>query len=318
MKKKLILLVNLGAPEDLSISSIRRFLRRFLSDKRVVPLSRLIWYPILFLIILPLRSKKLLHKYALIWRQDGTHPLVYYTSRQAQLLQDKLASADTVVDYAFCYGLRPIAERLAAYEATNIEQLTVIPLYPQYSSTTTASVFDQIGDYYRVVKFLPQLTICHGFATQPAYLNAIAAQIKNHWQEHGVSQYLLFSFHSIPVSIIEAGDCYFNECKASFDGICERIQDYAVESKMVFQSKFGKAQWLEPATDHEIIRLANAGVKVIDVICPGFVSDCLETLEEVAISYRELFIKHGGQELRYIPCLNDRDEFIDVLADLSR
>ncbi len=315
--KKLILLVNLGAPETLALGSIRRFLRRFLSDKRVVPLTRLIWYPILFLIILPLRSKKLLHKYSLIWRQDDSHPLVYYTQQQAKLLEQQLASADVIVDYAFCYGLRPIAERLAVHAPAKIEHLTVIPLYPQYSSTTSASVFDQLSDYYKAVKDIPNLKICHGFATHPDYLNAIATQIKNHWQQHGVGQHLLVSFHSIPVAVIDDGDCYFEECQASFAGINEHLRDYGVASQMVFQSKFGKAQWLEPATDREIIRLANSGVKILDVICPGFVSDCLETLEEVAISYRDLFIKHGGQELRYIPCPNDSKEFINVLAKLS-
>lgn len=304
----------------LSERSIRRFLQQFLSDKRVVPLSRLIWYPILFLIILPLRSKKLLAKYRIIWRSDGLHPLVYYTQQQAILLAQRVTkhTDEVIVDYAFCYGTHSIARQLSKnISSTKIDQLTVIPLYPQYSSTTTASVYDQVSKYFIGKTYIPSLKFCNSFASHPAYIDAIVNLIRKYWDSNGPSQYILFSFHSIPQTMIDNGDCYYEECKNSYLAISSQLTNLGVDTAMVFQSKFGKAKWLEPATDKEIVRLAQSGVRLIDVICPGFVSDCLETLEEVAISYRELFIKHGGQELRYIPCLNDNDDLIDVLTELS-
>lgn len=311
---KLILLVNLGSPEELSTISIRKFLRSFLSDQRVVGLPRLFWYPILFGIILPLRVKKLLHKYQQIWHSSNKSPLTYYTQQQALLLQE---NTDALVEYAFCYGENTVHEQLTKLEQQYLfKNIQVIPLYPQYSSSTTAAVFDQIYKYYKTKYFIPSINFVNGFADNRDYILALADSIRKHWQQYGVANKLVVSFHSVPVKLIANGDIYKQECETTFKLLCQELnlsEDMAI---LCYQSKFGKAKWVEPATD-VVIKSIAANTQVCDVICPGFVSDCLETLEEVAMMYRDLFKQYGGSELRYIPCLNDSSELINVLAKIS-
>lgn len=316
--KKLILLVNLGSPEDLNVGAIRNFLRQFLSDQRVVGLPKLLWYPILYGIILPIRAKKLLHKYAQIWLKEHGTPLSYYTRCQAEKLQ-VLVSNNCVVDYAFCYGSRSIAAQLAKLsQEHSFNELAVLPLYPQYSSSTTAAVFDQISEYYSQAYYIPKINFINSFATNPAYIAALASQVREQWLLAGQSDKLMVSFHSVPVKLVESGDSYIQECQATYHLLCQELGLSAEDDAVLcFQSKFGKAQWVEPATDVVIKELATNGVKTLDVICPGFVSDCLETLEEVAIQYHDLFIQSGGVNLNYIPCLNDNPNLIKVLANLS-
>ncbi len=317
--KKLVLLVNLGSPETLSVGAIRNFLRQFLSDQRVVGLPKLLWYPILYGIILPIRAKKLLHKYAQIWLKDHGTPLSYYTRCQAESLQ-KLVGSKYVVDYAFCYGSRSIAARLNELSETHrFSDLTIIPLYPQYSSSTTAAVFDQVSDYYRQAYFVPRINFVNSFATHPAYITALANQVRNQWNKNERGDKLMVSFHSIPVKLVESGDSYIQECSATYQLLCQELGINAeTDAVLCFQSKFGKAKWVEPATEAVTKELAANGVKTLDVICPGFVSDCLETLEEVAIQYHDLFIQSGGTKLNYIPCLNDNQDLIKILSDLSQ
>lgn len=317
MKQKLILLVNLGSPEQLSVGAIRKFLRSFLSDKRVVGLSRLLWYPILYGIILPLRSQKLLHKYEQIWLKEDRAPLIHYTKEQAKLLQEHLQMlGDTTrVGYAFCYGSENISAQLAKYSAEQkISELVVIPLYPQYSSSTTAAVFDQVSRYFQKSYFIPKIKFINSFAGHPLYIQALASKVREHWTNNGRADKLVVSFHSIPVKLVENGDNYIEECHLTYQLLCQELGlNPDVEAKLCFQSKFGRAKWVEPATDATLGILARAEVATVDVICPGFVSDCLETLEEVAIQYRELFVSCGGRELRYIPCLNSSSELAIVL-----
>jgi ferrochelatase len=294
--QKLILLVNLGSPAQLNVGAIRQFLRKFLADRRVVGLPKILWYPILYGIILPLRAPKLLHKYQKIWLDElNKSPLSHYTQLQAQQMAQLLNADDYAVDYAFCYGERNLIEQLAKYNNTELNQLTIIPLYPQYSSSTTAAVFDQLANYYKTSYHIPQIKFIRSYATNQLYIKMIAQQIKDHWQDHGMAERLMFSFHSIPVSLVNNGDSYIAECQQTYQLVCQEL-DICPQTKAVlcYQSKFGKAKWVEPATEQVIQDLAYNSVTTLDVICPGFVSDCLETLEEVAIQYRELFINNGG------------------------
>lgn len=315
---KLILLVNLGSPDSLTTSSIRGFLRSFLSDKRVVGLPRVIWYPILYGIILPIRAKKLLHKYEQIWSENNLAPLVDYTIKQSTMLQNKLG-AETKVDHTFCYGDNNIAERLSKLEQKyNFQNLIIIPLYPQYSSSTTAAVFDQVSSYYKNKYYIPSIKFINSFAGDPSYVSALASSIKKHWNNFGRGEKLVVSFHSVPVKLIDNGDIYIKECETTFALLCKELGFSNDNAVICYQSKFGKAEWVGPATNLVIEGIAKSGIKHIDVICPGFVSDCLETLEEVAIEYKDLFIKNGGLHLNYIKCLNDSEDLVDVLAKISQ
>lgn len=317
MGQKLVLLVNLGSPEQLSVAAIRKFLRSFLSDQRVVGLPRLLWYPILYGIILPLRSKKLLHKYQQIWLENDCAPLIHYTKEQARLLQEHLRATDDTarVGYAFCYGAEDIKAQLVKYSAEQaISELVVVPLYPQYSSSTTAAVFDQISHYYQKSYSVPKIKFINSFADHSLYIQALANQVREHWASNGRGDRLVVSFHSLPVKLVENGDSYVEECKLTYQLLCQALElEPEVEAKLCFQSKFGRAEWVGPATDATLNVLAMAEIATVDVICPGFVSDCLETLEEIAIQNRELYISRGGRELRYIPCLNASSELTIVL-----
>lgn len=313
---KLILLVNLGSPQRFEVKAIRAFLREFLSDQRVVGLPRWLWFPILYGIILPIRAKKLLHKYAQIWHSSGVSPLVFYTQRQVDLLT-KYAKSDDIVDYAFCYGNNSITNKLTQLEKKyTFSKLIIIPLYPQYSSSTSASVFDQISNFYIKRYYIPHIEYINSFASNELYIKALANSVQAHWQKHGKGDKLLLSFHSIPVKLVNNGDTYVDECMQTKDMLSKELGLTDNEIMVSFQSKFGKAEWVTPATDVVIKELATI-TQNIDVICPGFVSDCLETLEEVAISYRELYKINGGNELRYIDCLNDNEDLVKILAQLA-
>ncbi len=315
--KKLILLVNLGSPEALDVKSIKNFLKVFLSDKRVVNLPRYLWYPILYGIILPIRSKKLLHKYQQIWLDGKGMPLSYYTQQQALQLQQEFDNSDTVVDYAFCYGSRTIRERLTHFEASfTIDELIVLPLYPQYSSSTTAPVFDQLSAYYTDKYQIPQIKFINSFAVNRQYIKILADNVRKYWIESQETK-LVVSFHSVPVDLIDNGDSYVKECESTYLALCIELGlDPKLNALLCYQSKFGKAKWVEPATDNTIKSLALSGCKNIVVVCPGFVSDCLETLEEVSQEYRDLFLNNGGKKFGYVPCFNDSFEFINVLKKI--
>lgn len=315
---KLILLVNLGSPDSLTTSSIRGFLRSFLSDKRVVGLPKIIWYPILYGIILPIRAKKLLHKYEQIWSENNLAPLIDYTIKQSSMLQNVLG-AEAKVDYTFCYGDNNVLDKLSQLEREyNFQNLIVIPLYPQYSSSTTAAVFDQIASYYKNKYYIPSIKFINSFADDDSYISALASSIKKHWDKFGRGEKLVVSFHSVPVKLIDNGDIYIKECQLTFELLCKELGLSNDHASICYQSKFGKAEWVGPATNVVIEDIAKSGIKHLDIVCPGFVSDCLETLEEVAIEYRNLFVNSGGLQLNYIRCLNDSEDLVNVLAKISR
>ncbi len=324
-KNRVIILVNLGSPDNLSKKSIRRFLIKFLSDKRVVGLPHLIWYPILYLFILPFRVPKLLIKYSKIWKQNCS-PLIYYTKRQAELLQDFSSSdANTTIRYAFSYSYPTVNDvlndllsknKLKQQNSCEIKSIQFIPLYPQFSSTTMMPIFDSIGKYFRDKKSMPSISIIRGFADNPYYIVAVVQKIKESMMKHGFSGKLIFSYHSLPVSLIEAGDSYFAECMLTTRLIVKELGLKEHEFIITFQSRFGANKWLSPSTIDTLRQLATTGTTSIDIVCPGFVSDCLETLEEIAITNKEAFIKHGGKHYNYISCLNDDTSLIVALNSL--
>lgn len=314
-KKKIILLVNLGSPNELSVSAIRLFLAKFLSDKRVVNLPRILWYPILYGVILPFRSKKLLKLYNKIWHKSGISPLIYYTNAQAEKLAGNYTN-NVIVRSAFCYSDPEIKDLLidmhTQYEITDLK---VIPLYPQFSSTTTLPVFDQVANFYKNKYYLPNIQIVRGFHDNEKYINLITDKIKYSWDKNGKADRLILSYHSLPLNIIAHGDLYYDECKKSSELIAKKLNLTANDYMVTFQSKFGRQKWLTPATNLALMALAQKKMSV-DIICPGFVSDCLETLEEINVTNRELFMLNGGLDYTYIECLNDDDYFVNVIKDI--
>lgn len=282
---------------------MRDYLAEFLSDPRVVEIPRLVWLPLLYGVILRTRPARSAKKYAAIWTAEGS-PLLVHTARQARLLAD--ASGDAV-EYAMRYGeprIAPALERLRG-----CSELTIVPLYPQYSGSTTGSVFDVVGEKHRVVK---------DFHEHPAYIAALAANVRRHWEAKGRGAMLVMSFHGLPKRAVARGDPYEQHCNVTAKRLAQALGLRADEWRLTFQSRFGPAAWLEPYTEPELIALARRGVERVDVVCPGFVADCLETLEEIGIGARAAFLAAGGRELQLIPCLNESPEWIAALREIAR
>ena len=308
-----VLLVNLGTPDAPTAGAIRRYLREFLSDRRVVELPRVLWLPVLYGFILPFRPAALAKKYRLIWTAEGS-PLLAISRRQAQRLRDALPGWQVAL--AMRYGSRSIAEALRGLEERGVTRLVVLPLYPQYSGTTTASVLDAVAAELGRRDAPPELHTINQYYDHPAYIAALADSVRTHWRERGRGDYLLISFHSIPQRYVDNGDPYFEQCRQTAAGLAQALQLDPANWSVSFQSRLGRAPWLQPYTDLEVPRLAKAGVKTLDIICPGFSADCLETLEEVAIRYAQDFERAGGKKLRYIPALNDSPAHVDALAQI--
>lgn len=314
---QVVLLVNLGSPNELKVSSIRVFLRKFLSDKRVVGLPRILWYPILYGIILPIRAKRLLKQYRYIWKNSSS-PLIYYTQAQQALLQGK-CMGDKIIAHAFSYAQPDVGNVLNhLHRQVNISRLVVLPLYPQFSSTTTSAVFDQVAGFYADKKFLPELKFIRDFHDNDYYITAVASSITEHFAKHGKAEYLVFSYHSLPLKIIQSGDKYLEQCLNSSRLIAAKLNLKQEDYIITFQSRFGGGKWIAPATAATLVNLAQDGVKHVAVVCPGFISDCLETLEEIDVTNRNLFIKNGGNKYHYIPCLNDSNRCIDLIHQLVK
>lgn len=306
-----LLLVNLGTPSEPTAAAVRRYLAEFLHDRRVVPLTRWLWCPLLHFVILPLRGPKVARKYAEIWLDEGS-PLAVHTRRLAEAVQARLPGVR--VAHAMRYGEPALAPAIRALRARGATRVLVLPLYPQYSTTTTASVVDVAtreagNDVLRVVE---------DYADDAGWVAAMAASIRAHWRQHGRGERLLFSFHGIPQRLVDAGDPYRRRCEASVAAIVAELALRPDEYQVAFQSRFGREPWLQPATDDTLRALARAGVRRIDVVCPGFAVDCLETLEEIAMQNADLFRGAGGDILSYIPCLNEAPAHADALAALAR
>lgn len=313
-----MLLVNLGTPAAPTASAIRRFLREFLSDPRVVELPRIVWLPLLYGLILPLRPARLAEKYRAVWTDQGS-PLLQISKRQAQALAAELSrrqGVEIAVGLGMRYGEPSIDAALRDLESQGVRRLLVLPLYPQYSATTTASAFDAVFVQLRNRRALPELRTINQYHDHPGYIAALADSVRTHRAAKGSGDHLLMSFHGIPQHCVDRGDPYFDQCQETGQLLAQALHLESGRWSISFQSRLGKAQWLQPYTDAEVRRLAAAGIKTLDVICPGFSADCLETLEEVALRYAEDFKNAGGKELRYVPALNDAPAHIGVLADL--
>lgn len=316
-----VVLVNLGTPTAPTAAALKRYLREFLSDRRVVEIPRLVWWPILHGIILNTRPAKSAEKYATVWTPEGS-PLKVHTERQTQLLAAELAAAghrDLIVDYAMRYGQPSIPATLARLKAEGCTRILLVPLYPQYAGSTSATVLDEACRWLTKTRRQPELRTQPGFCDDPGYIAALAASVREHWAEHGrpTSGYrLLMSFHGVPRVTLDQGDPYHCQCLKTGRLLAEALALTPEEHLVCFQSRFGRAEWLQPYTAPTLQALARGGVGRVDVICPGFVSDCLETLEEIAVEGKTDFLAAGGSEYHYIPALNERADWIAALAAL--
>lgn len=312
-----VLLVNLGTPEAPTAPALRRYLGQFLSDPRVVEIPRLLWWPILHGIILRVRPAKSAAKYASIWMPEGS-PLRVWTERQTTLLQGFLGEAGhaVVVRHAMRYGQPSIGQQLSALRTEGCTRVLVVPLYPQYSGATTASVMDEVFAWGQQTRTLPELRHINRFHDDAGYLDALAASVRQHWAAHGKARKLVMSFHGMPDRTLHLGDPYHCECLKTGRLLAERLNLGPDDHVVTFQSRFGRAKWLQPYTEPTLKALAKSGTDSVDVICPGFVGDCIETLEEIAMEAKEAFLNAGGQRFAYIPCLNERAEWLRALTAL--
>ena len=314
-----VLLVNLGTPEAPTAKALRPWLRQFLSDPRVVELPRLLWQPILNGIILTTRPASSAKKYASIWTPEGS-PLRVHTERLAALLDNSLNQehSNIIVAWAMRYGTPSIIDTLSDLRARGACRILVVPLYPQFAGSTTASALDEVARAMHVWRNLPELRFIRSFHDDPGYIAALAASVREHWASHGQGDCLVASFHGQPAHTDELGDPYRAECLTTAHLLREALALPPEALRVTFQSRFGRSKWLEPYTQPTLESLAASGLKRVDVICPGFAADCLETLEEIAVMCRDAFLARGGEAFHTIPCLNTRPEWVAALDGLIR
>ena len=313
-----ILLCNLGTPDAPTAPALRRYLAEFLSDARVVEIPKPLWWLILHGIILRVRPKKSAAKYASIWMKEGS-PLRVWTEKQATMLGGYMAVRGHNVDvrYAMRYGNPSIASQLEQLKADGVTRVLIMPAYPQYSATTTASVFDAVYTWAATTRRIPEFRFVNHYHDAPGYINALAASVRAHWMKNGQADKLVMSFHGVPQRTLMLGDPYHCECHKTARLVAEQLGLAKDRYMVTFQSRFGRAKWLEPYTEPTLVKMAQAGLKSVDMMCPGFTGDCLETLEEISMEAREAFLHAGGQAFSYIPCLNDSPEWLAALADFS-
>lgn len=314
-----VLLVNLGTPEAPTAPAVRRYLAEFLSDPRVVELPRMLWLPLLHGVILNLRPRKSAEKYAKVWTREGS-PLMVHTVRQAKLLRGYLGEQRKpvrAVEFAMRYGKPSIGEGLEKLRQAGCKRMTVLPLYPQYAASTTASIIDAVDAWCKRSGPVAAPRVIEQYSEDAGYLGALEALVRRHWSANGRGNRLLMSFHGLPQRAVDRGDPYQRQCLATARALAQRLALHETEYLVTFQSRFGAAKWLQPYTQPTLVELAGQGVRRIDVVCPGFVSDCLETLEEIGIGARDAFLAAGGEELRLLPCLNESQEWIEALAGLA-
>ncbi|HEY9238416.1 MAG TPA: ferrochelatase [Burkholderiaceae bacterium] len=313
-----VLLCNLGTPDAPTPAAVRRYLAEFLSDRRVVEIPRLLWLAILHGVILRTRPARSARKYASIWTPEGS-PLKVWTEKQTKLLRGYLGERGhtVTVHYAMRYGGPSIASVLDELKAKGATRVLVLPLYPQYSGTTTASVSDAVYAWAQQVRTVPELRFVARYHDDAGYIGALARRVEDHWMAHGRPDKLLLSFHGVPRRTLTLGDPYHCECLKTARLLGERLRLGKDDMVVTFQSRLGRAEWLQPYTEPTLIALAKRGVRRVDVLCPGFTSDCLETLEEIDQEGRAAFLAAGGAEFHYLPCLNDQHEWIAALAAVA-
>jgi len=314
-----VLLVNTGTPAAPRSGAVRHFLSRFLTDRRVIEMPRTLWLPLLYCFVLPLRAPRSAHRYRLIWRADGS-PLLLHTSQLRTALERELAGAGAAaairVEQAFLYSAPQVSRVMETLRAARVRRLLVLPLFPQASGTTTGAVYDQVARSLARWRTLPELRYVAEYYDEPDYIGALAASVRAHWQQHGRGDQLLISFHGIPQAYVERGDRYADQCRDTAERLAAALELTAPDWTLSFQSRFGANRWLKPATATTLHELPRRGVRAVTVICPGFAADCLETLEEIALGGRAIFLKAGGERFDYVPALNDGTLQVSALARL--
>ncbi len=313
-----VLYCNLGTPDEPTAPALRRYLAQFLGDSRVVEIPKAVWWLILHGIILRVRPAKSAAKYASIWTEEGS-PLRVWTDKQAQGLQAALIKQGhhVSVKYAMTYGSPSIQSQIDALKLEGATRILLLPAYPQYSGTTTAPVFDAVHRWSLKARNLPEFRFVNHYHDDAGYIGALAHRIQKNWEQHGRAEKLVMSFHGVPERTLQLGDPYHCECYKTGRLLAEKLGLSSDQYMVTFQSRFGKAKWLEPYTEPTLISLAQSGTQSVDVVCPGFTGDCLETLEEISMEGREAFLHAGGKTFNYIPCLNDEPVWVDALAGIA-
>ncbi|MCD9454512.1 ferrochelatase [Klebsiella pneumoniae] len=309
-----ILLANLGTPDAPTPGAVKRYLRQFLSDKRVVDTSRLLWWPLLRGVILPIRSPRVAKLYQSVWMEEGS-PLMVYSRRQQQALAARLP--DTPVALGMSYGSPSLASAVDDLLAQGVEHIVVLPLYPQYSCSTVAAVWDELARILAKKRAIPGSSFIRDYAEHPDYIHALAASVRASFAVHGEPDLLLLSYHGIPQRYANQGDDYPQRCRDTTRELVSALGLPPERVMMTFQSRFGREPWLTPYTDETLKMLGEKGTKHIQVLCPGFAADCLETLEEIAVQNREIFLEAGGKQYEYIPALNADAAHIEMMVNLT-
>ena len=312
-----VMMVNLGTPEAPTPKAVRTYLKEFLSDIRVVDAPRLIWFFVLKIILL-IRPRPVAHAYQSVWTKDGS-PLLVISKKQRAALSEQLKSQtgkDVPVALAMTYGSPSVEQAAAELRQAGVEKILFLPMYPQYSSSTTAAVYDRVSSSLKACPHLPEMRWIRDYHDEQAYIASLANSVKEHWAEHGKAEKLMMSFHGVPKRYTLKGDPYEFHCHTTAKLLAQALELADDEWICSFQSRFGREEWLKPYTDETLKTWAQDGVKSVDIICPAFAADCLETLEEIQVENRDYFIEAGGKEYRYIPALNDRTDHIKALADL--
>ncbi|WP_028535099.1 ferrochelatase [Paludibacterium yongneupense] len=309
-----VLLINLGTPEAPTARAVRPYLRQFLSDPRVIEIPRLLWWPLLNGVILPLRPRRSAAKYASIWQAEGS-PLLTHTAGMTRQLAERLTRDDDtlLIDFGMRYGKPSVEAAMARMKAAGVERLLVVPLYPQYAASSTASALDAVFRTLVRTRALPDLRVVRHFHDDPGYIAALAANVRAFWQANGRGDVLLLSFHGVPRATLDRGDPYHCECLKTARLLADELELTPDAWRIAFQSRFGRAKWLQPYTSATLAELGRARTSRVDVFCPGFVADCLETLEEIAMEGKETFLTQGGQHFCHIPCLNQNTHWIDAI-----
>lgn len=313
-----VLITNLGTPDAPQPKQLRRYLKEFLSDPRVVELPRALWWCILNFVILNIRPRRSAKAYAKVWSSEGS-PLLVHTAAQAEALKISLSKQygeQVIVDFAMRYGEPSITNKIQGLMDGGVTQLLVVPLYPQYSGATTASTFDAIADDFKARRLLPELRFIGHYHDYPPYIQALASKIKSHWETQGRAQKIIFSYHGVPQNYLDQGDPYHCECYKTTRLVAQLLGLGETEYTTTFQSRFGKQEWIKPYTDKVLKSLPGEGVKFVQILCPGFSADCLETLEEIDEENRAYFEDAGGERYEYIPCLNSDPDHIEALSQL--
>lgn len=318
-----VVLCNLGTPDAPTAPAVRRYLREFLSDPRVVEIPRLIWWFILNCIILLTRPAKSAAKYASIWTPQGS-PLLVETQKLSAALHHRFTASQSgnipvaQVAFAMRYGNPSVPQVLDQLKAQGVQRMLIVPAYPQYSATTTASVVDAVNRWMGQCRNQPELRFIKHYHDHPAYIEALAIHIEGYWAQHGRGERLVMSFHGVPQRTLALGDPYHCECYKTARLLRERLKLAPDAVNVTFQSRLGRAQWLQPYTEPSLVQMAKEGVARVDVVCPGFIADCLETLEEVAMECKEAYLQAGGKQFHYIPCLNDEPHWVDALYEIAK